>query len=41
MSRDKSGIKVIRELVDESEIEVIDITRGEYAGEYKIYLAKK
>lgn len=38
MSRDKSGIKVIREKFDESEIEVIDIIRAEYAGGYKIHL---
>ncbi len=38
MSRDKSSIKITRETVDESKIDVIDIIRAEYADGYKIHL---
>ncbi len=38
MSVKKTDIKIIREPVDESKIEVIDIVRAEYVGGYKIHL---
>lgn len=38
MSTNKSGIKVIRQLVDESKIDIVDIVRAEYVGGYKIHL---
>jgi hypothetical protein len=38
MSRNNSDIKVIREPLVESKIQVIDIVRAEHAGGYKIHL---
>lgn len=38
MNSKRLNIKIIREPVDESGIEVVDIIRAEYAGGYKIHI---